>query len=229
MTLRNTTFSNCNSSQGGAVWVNLAFGGRLTIDGLCSFTDCQSLNQSGGAVYASVNWQNSQFIMEDGIQFSDCICISNETNSGGGALYAYMQGGELIMRGSCIFRNCNSSNDGGAFNIMTDYNNDNIRSSGGVQFIGCNSGSWGGGILISSSYTGLIQINKMSFQDCSSLKGGGFYSSLYNGASLLITGKLSFLNCSSSENQDDGGGIYLWIANSQSCISQYEAGGCRLI
>ncbi|KAA6313681.1 MAG: hypothetical protein EZS28_055716, partial [Streblomastix strix] len=64
----NSTFINCSSSSGGAIYANITLGGELTIDGLCSFTDCHA-DYYGGGLYARIDGVNSRLILQDGLIF----------------------------------------------------------------------------------------------------------------------------------------------------------------
>ncbi|KAA6393309.1 MAG: hypothetical protein EZS28_011162 [Streblomastix strix] len=66
----NSTFINCSSSFGGAIYAEIYREAELTIDGLCSFTDCHA--DYGGGICAVIDGQNSRILLEDGLKFERC-------------------------------------------------------------------------------------------------------------------------------------------------------------
>ncbi|KAA6365097.1 MAG: hypothetical protein EZS28_039376 [Streblomastix strix] len=99
--LRNLSFSNCETKiLGGAIFANLNTGGKLTISGSCLFKDCKQLftSGSGGAIFAEIRGENSQFTFEDSITFEKC-----SARYGGGMQLEVYTKGQFTMTGSCLF------------------------------------------------------------------------------------------------------------------------------
>ncbi|KAA6315537.1 MAG: hypothetical protein EZS28_055404, partial [Streblomastix strix] len=108
--LRNLTFSLCEAGDGGAIYAELYEGGKLTLSGSCSFTDCKatSVSGQGGGINASIQDMNSQLVLEDSITFKRC----SGRRGGGLSLFIY-NNGSFTMTGSCLFTYCNSNVYGG--------------------------------------------------------------------------------------------------------------------
>ncbi|KAA6390278.1 MAG: hypothetical protein EZS28_014196 [Streblomastix strix] len=225
--LSNLTFNHCEAQyNGGAIFANLLSGGKLTIAGSCSITECKTYQNygSGGGIYASIRDEDSQLILEDSITFEKCF-----SNNGGGMYLGVYSYGQVIMNVSCIFKDCTCTYSGGGCFINASNTSFNIQLLGNMQFEGCTTGNSGGGFSLSCRYTGQITINEMQFTNCNATEsGGGFSSSLDSGAQITITGKIRFDNCHSQT--DSGGGQYL-IANGSGCIvnitGEFEYNQCN--
>ncbi|KAA6393977.1 MAG: hypothetical protein EZS28_010491 [Streblomastix strix] len=183
----NTTFTNCSSSYGGAIYAQINSGGNLTINRLCSFTDCYAYGQGGG-ICAYIYGQNSRLLLLDGLKFERC-----HSNYGGGGLiiYAY-QGAQLLLIGQCSFRDCFSLNAG---EIQEFFD--------------------GGGLLLFSEDQCLLSISSTLYQNCSSETGGGGLLASVLSRSQLVISSCQFIRCSSF--QGNGGGIYIILECSSNC------------
>ncbi|KAA6378744.1 MAG: hypothetical protein EZS28_025730, partial [Streblomastix strix] len=142
----NTTFINCTiDTYGGAVYAYITLGGELTIDGLCSFTDCLAIYYGGGGLYARIDGVNSKLLLEDGIKFERCKANSPNTSvrsSIGGAIYLQItdNGSFVINKVSCI--DCESSVDGGGI-YVDDISQETLKFNG-TLFERCYANEVGG-------------------------------------------------------------------------------------
>ncbi|KAA6369791.1 MAG: hypothetical protein EZS28_034682 [Streblomastix strix] len=206
-------------SYGGAVQVQLTTGGKLTISGSCSFTKCKisfAQGGQGGGLCASIRGNNSQLILEDQISFEECSGFY------GGGMYINLSDlGKFIMTGSGLFKDCSCSLVGGGCYITTYGPNYDIKLLGNMQFDGCKSDDYGGGLDIQCTYAGQTTINDLSFNNCNcSQFGGGFYSEFDSGAQMTIIGKITIDNClSTGSNRGYGGGQYLLANGSESVVN----------
>ncbi|KAA6393988.1 MAG: hypothetical protein EZS28_010488 [Streblomastix strix] len=217
LTLRNLSFNHCETQTiGGALFAQIQSGGKLTISGSCLFTDCiaSQTGSSGGAIRASIDGENSQLIFEDSMTFNGCSAFG-----GGGISLQITNKGHLMMTGSWLFTNCNSTqHDGGGCKISVYGPNFYIQLLGNMYFEDCESGQNGGGLNFYSESTGQVTINEMSFSKCNSaFNGGGFCSRFESGALMTITGRITFEKCNSSGDNYGGGGQYI-IANGSGCV-----------
>ncbi|KAA6387312.1 MAG: hypothetical protein EZS28_017163 [Streblomastix strix] len=217
-TLKNLSFNRCDALQaGGAIYVSLSDGGKLTISELCSFADCKTYSDSslysgsGGAIQAYIGL-NSQLILEDTITFDRCT-----NGSGGGMCIRLAEYGSVRQTGSCFFTECKSQN-GGGLDIETSRPNYDIQLLGNMQFEGCESDYEGGGFKLYCNKAGSVTINGMLFHNCNTTgAGGGFSYNGYDGAQMTITDKVTFNNCNSQYN--GGGGMYMTVRDSESMIN----------
>ncbi|KAA6360650.1 MAG: hypothetical protein EZS28_043823, partial [Streblomastix strix] len=72
LSLINTAFFQCKAQYAGAIYAYVTYGGKIIIDGDCSFIECESPNGNGGAIYSSVQDTNSQLILNDGVKIYGC-------------------------------------------------------------------------------------------------------------------------------------------------------------
>ncbi|KAA6380206.1 MAG: hypothetical protein EZS28_024268, partial [Streblomastix strix] len=208
--LRNLSFNECQSNYGGAVFITIASGGKLTISGQCSFTECKALssagNGAGGGIYALVNSENSQLIFEDSITFERCCA-----RSGGGMSMIIYNVGQLTITGSCLFKDCNSTDlrEGGGLQILSSGSGSKINITGQLEFKNCFAKNWGGGLNVDINSNANIEINNATFTNCScEQSGGGLLANIQSGGQLILDKSCEFYQCESHMN---GGGIYIWM------------------
>ncbi|KAA6393538.1 MAG: hypothetical protein EZS28_010935 [Streblomastix strix] len=205
-------WSQCQSNgDGGAVFANLRTGGKLTITGSCSFTDCKALSNTGfgGNIYAYFESENCSLTFEDSITFENC-----SAQYGGGMYMNILNNGLFTMTGSCLLKNCNCTQYGGGCYIYGQ--SSALITIKDMRFANCNSTNSGGGLYISGNTSALITIKDISFSNCNATDfGGGFYSSLSSEAQLTITDQVVFTNCRASS----GGGSFLYISSSDTNIN----------
>ncbi|KAA6380076.1 MAG: hypothetical protein EZS28_024397 [Streblomastix strix] len=215
-TLRNISFDQCEFQyNGGAVYAYLESNGKLTISGSSLFSDCKTLSDhyyaGGGGLYVSLSGEKCQLTIEGSITFDGCLA-----NIGGGMYIKVGNNSQLLMTGLQIYKDCNSSSDGGGCCVLAYESNNNINLLGKMQFEGCRTQSNGGGLYLSCLDVGQITINDMSFSNCNSMYGGGFYSDLDSGVQMTITGKVAFNDCNSIIV---GGGQYLHVNGSNIIVN----------
>ncbi|KAA6375986.1 MAG: hypothetical protein EZS28_028488, partial [Streblomastix strix] len=137
VTLKNSQFSKCEAGSGGAIVAQISSGGKLNIDGKCSFTECKATT-SGGAISTTVSGQNSLLTLDAGIIFEGCTSRQN----GGGA---YIQCSNLatFTLNAVEFNNCQGNDGAGIYIHSTSTNKVSLT---GTKFTKCVSQSRGGGI-----------------------------------------------------------------------------------
>ncbi|KAA6377792.1 MAG: hypothetical protein EZS28_026681 [Streblomastix strix] len=229
--LRNLSFNQCGAQRGGALFANLTSAGKITISGSCSFKDCNS--SYGGGIGSYVDGYNSQVIIEDQLTFERC-----SSSWGGGMLWEGKNQGKLTMTGFCQFKDCTGFY-GGGYEIYVNGQRGDIQLLGNIQFEGCKSEGYGGGLYIDSRQASQIIINQVSFSNCNAkLEGGGFYSSQNNQTQMTIQGKITFENCH-SDGVGGGCRINALGVNSKvniigeqeynQCEAQIQAGGLSVV
>ncbi|KAA6397894.1 MAG: hypothetical protein EZS28_006581 [Streblomastix strix] len=212
---RYLSFNQCQAyNSGGALFAHLESGGKLTISGSCLFTDCNTATDyygTGGGIYASINGENSQLIIEDSMQFERCSGLI-----GGGMCVDISDLGKFNMTGSGTFIECNSTQYGGGCYIRANQSNYEILLLGNIQFERCATEISGGGLYIYGQDPGQVTINGLTISACNSLDdGGGFYSRFDTGIHMNITGKITIDNCNSTGS---GGGQFLYIGGFNSVL-----------
>ncbi|KAA6371391.1 MAG: hypothetical protein EZS28_033082, partial [Streblomastix strix] len=200
VTISNSLFSLCESTNGGGIFVTMNGNSILYLDSLCSLTDCKSSSQGGG-IYAEIVGSTSQLILDKEIQFERC-----ESNIGGGLLI-YLPTGADYELCKLKFIYCHSSNSGGG--IYNTYTNGGMMTLRELSFTNCSSNINGGGYCVQfSELNCILEIIDSNITDCSSEQcGGGIYAVFKQLGSIIISGESRFKNCSAV----DGGGIYALI------------------
>ncbi|KAA6400765.1 MAG: hypothetical protein EZS28_003705, partial [Streblomastix strix] len=209
-TVKNCTFSNCQSSQnGGALYIQISNRAPGYMAN-CTFTNCSSSN-NGGAFWLYIG-TGTVFTMEGLIKFKNCSGLV------GGALWSSINSGssQLIIN-QMQFEDCYSSSFGGGMHLLSKLQAPvNIEQ---LTFKNCKSSTRGGGIHIISEMQGNIQINKITAEDCVCTKGNGggiFVSIEFNTYSQLKMNEITVLRCKAQSDTSNyfqptgyGGGIFL--------------------
>ncbi|KAA6379102.1 MAG: hypothetical protein EZS28_025370, partial [Streblomastix strix] len=219
----NSTFTNCSTYYGGAIYAYVRSGGELTINGLCSFTDCHS-QIYGSALYAIIDGQNCKLLLEDGLKFEKCT-----GNLHGGGIYLEIgyPGNAIINKVSFI--DCEESQYGGGMHIY-DISPESQKLNG-TLFQRCNANTGGGLYIGLGNEEANIELISITFIGCHATSGGGgLYIYLYNGGQVSLQGQCLFQDCSSYY----GGGMlinaqqYLFEINNaqfKNCSCPYQGGG----
>ncbi|KAA6393312.1 MAG: hypothetical protein EZS28_011165 [Streblomastix strix] len=215
----NSTFINCSSSLGGAIYAEISSGAELTIDGLCSFKDCLA-QQSGGGLYSLIAYGvNSKLLLEDGLKFERC-----KGYYGGGVLQVeeYIFGAitQILKKfNGTLFERCHAGLGGGLY-IGLRFENVSLELIN-LTFIGCHSTTAGGlfidlfddaqvTLLGQCLFQDCSKINNASFKNCSGpFSGGGLQARIKSGGQLIID-SCSLIQC----NSGNGGGISVQIYDS---------------
>ncbi|KAA6396983.1 MAG: hypothetical protein EZS28_007493 [Streblomastix strix] len=170
-------------------------------------------NVSGSILFEKIN-----FIVQSG---GIVECKAKE--DGGGICADILSGSILTIDEQCQFIDCYADEGGGLFAWIHD--SSSLLTLQECLFRGCKSG---GGAYV-YSYIG-AQLNKVTFENCSSYRGGGIYFILNNLTQLVINGS-TFNSCRASSY---GGGIYLEYYSSSlefidttffNCSAEYYGGG----
>ncbi|KAA6368956.1 MAG: hypothetical protein EZS28_035516, partial [Streblomastix strix] len=127
-----------------------------------------------------------------------------------------MEGGELIMKGSCIFRNCSSQYEAGG--IWIDLNQGGLINISNMKVKSCKAITDGGGMFLSSGLGSKIILDKSEIYQCESNgNGGGIYSQIFMYSESRFIIKDTIIHECKSTNQSQysypesgfGGGIFL--------------------
>ncbi|KAA6384743.1 MAG: hypothetical protein EZS28_019729 [Streblomastix strix] len=168
--IANSSFINCSAKyDGGAIYTQISSGAELTIDGLCSFTDCYT-QQYGGGLYAKIDGLNSKLILEDGMKFERC-----RSQQGGGA-YIYFNNNGSFDINKVQYIDCEGINGGG---IYINSNTSKTLNLNGTLLERCKSSYQGGGLYVNIYYGGQLIIDSCQFYQCESGNGGGIYVQIY--------------------------------------------------
>ncbi|KAA6398520.1 MAG: hypothetical protein EZS28_005958 [Streblomastix strix] len=203
----NSQFVGCEAFNGGCIYTEINSNGILTIDGVTSFTRCIGTVEQehcfAGGIYAILN---SGGIMNI---FGQCT-FTQCTASVSGAIYARISDSSLFLI-DCIstFTKCYaSSSAGGIYALVYDANSKFILK-GQLIFDTCTADFHVGGMLTSINNGAQIEISaNILFNNCScsALTAGGLQIDISQTTSnILLTGELTFENCSS---QVYGGGFH---------------------
>ncbi|KAA6390497.1 MAG: hypothetical protein EZS28_013976 [Streblomastix strix] len=228
------TFDGCLGSDGGGMFLVAQSMGNITMTGSCSFTDC-SCSNAGGGCYIIAFEPNYNINLLGNIQFEGCYCdeyagglciigqqigqitINDMSFSGcnssiqGGGFYSTISSGvKMTVTGKITFDNCNClEGQGGGQYLSTNDSNYKIIITGELEYKQC-SATQGGGLFADIFDNALVEINKSTFINCSSIyNGGGIYSHIESKGQLTIS--INTLNCSSSQR---GGGLSALINGS---------------
>ncbi|KAA6353791.1 MAG: hypothetical protein EZS28_050682, partial [Streblomastix strix] len=206
----NSTFTNCNASNGGAIYAQIDSGAELTIDGLCSFIDCYA-QLSGGGLYAQIVGQNSKLLLEDGLIFERCHAglVYNEKRGGGTYINSISSGSFIINKVSYI--SCEGSRGGG---IDIGGNSSETQKLNRTLFERCNAGSGAGLNLVVINGNANIELISITCVECRGTSGGGLCIDLYYGTQVTLLGQCFFKDCFSAY----GGGIYITSSGKTSQI-----------
>ncbi|KAA6357495.1 MAG: hypothetical protein EZS28_046978, partial [Streblomastix strix] len=203
----NSYFVDCEAFNGGCIYTEINSNGILTIDGVTSFTRCIGTVEQehcfAGGIYAILN---SGGIMNI---FGQCT-FTQCSASVSGAIYARISDSSIFqIDGAITFTECNaSSSAGGIYALVYDANSKFILRGQSI-FDTCTADFRVGGIFASINNGAQIEISaNILFKNCSStaLTAGGLQIDISQTTSnILLTGELTFENCSS---QFYGGGFH---------------------
>ena len=185
----NTTFSGNSAGDGGGVSVHRS---NVNISGNTSFSG-NSANIGGGVIA----WDSSNVNISGNTTFS-----GNSANAGGGVVAA---SSNVNISGNTTFSG-NSASYGGGVSVQFS---SNVNISGNTTFSG-NSASFGDGGGVSVLCSNVYISGNAMFSSNSARTGGCVHAQslpypLFSTASLNLDGKISFTNCSAT---NDGGAIH---------------------
>ncbi|KAA6371212.1 MAG: hypothetical protein EZS28_033261 [Streblomastix strix] len=207
ITLSTVLITGCEAqNEGGAFWCSINNGAKLTVQGGMDFIDCRTLSDSGygGALYASINGENSQLIFKFYLTFQRC-----SGQSGGGMCLLVQSGGSFTITHTCYFTNCSSSTSGGGLYLETNNGTVNFNPTEQIVIENCTCDGYGGGIYCSIRNNGQISLNNIKFSKCNSQgSGGGIYAIIESEGQLTLDNQCELYQC---ESHGNGGGIYIRI------------------
>ncbi|KAA6375571.1 MAG: hypothetical protein EZS28_028902, partial [Streblomastix strix] len=220
-------FQNCESQIGGGssmivqLYLEVKFT-QICIEGTLiikdtTFDNCTCTQPgNGGGIFATMQWENSILELID-LSFKNCHALDGyvyreDMGRGGGLFVCVFSGSQLIMSGTCIFKNCSAVNGGGIYMYIDSGWKVNIKDQ--CIFSECKTSQSGGGIY--SYIYGIFNIEDTTFDSCSCIQpGNGGGISLYHGtSSILSIINSSFINCktiqnSSNQRYGSGGAIFI--------------------
>ncbi|KAA6395005.1 MAG: hypothetical protein EZS28_009472, partial [Streblomastix strix] len=232
--------NNCKGTVGGGIYSYLTDKGKVTINGTCIISNCQSTSGNGGGIYSYIYNTNSKYVISGQIEIKDCssssqggglwteahygqqvlegVNISGCSSQIGGAIYAQILLKVIFtINGSSSISNCNSTSGSGGGIYLYMSESDCLSNIYGLTEIkNCSSSSQGGGIF-AELHNGDFVLTGVSIIDCQSTEGGGIYQILKSYGILTINGSSLIENCNSTSGS--GGGIYIYNQDTQSkCI-----------
>ncbi|KAA6388028.1 MAG: hypothetical protein EZS28_016445, partial [Streblomastix strix] len=233
VTISNSSFDKCESRLGGAIYSEIFTGGKLTINGLTNFTQCKA--DYGGGFFAHIAGRNSLLTLEDGLKFDGnnvdntygggvCIYIfdlgqndniyGEDIGRGGGLFVGVYSGAQLIMSGTCVFKNCSAVNGGGIFSEIIHGGQINIKNQ--CIFSECKTSDSGGGIYSDMYNEGTVNIEDAIFDSCTCTQpgNGGGIALIHKPSSIILITNSSFINCKTVTNSSNssygwGGAIFI--------------------
>ncbi|KAA6394759.1 MAG: hypothetical protein EZS28_009714 [Streblomastix strix] len=189
-------FKVCTAITGGGAYVNGSTQMNQKFNGT-QFISCEAGYQGGG-MHSRVFENSIQELIK--VIFENC----QSSNGGGGIYVDISSGSQLLISETCLFKNCSSIlYGGGCYSICQNYGSQ-IQINGQIQFDNCSSNRSGGGIFFDVKDQVKVDINYISFKDCSAEYGGGLCVTISDEGLFSIRGISSFLNCYA----EIGGGIY---------------------
>ncbi|KAA6391750.1 MAG: hypothetical protein EZS28_012724 [Streblomastix strix] len=209
ITIKDISFTNCNSGQGGAFFCDISSGTQMTISGKVTFDKCNSYDQGGGQ-YFQVLGVKTEINITGELEYKECEAVL------GGGLCIFVEDRSTVEINKASFTDCMSEYDGGAIFIGGGIY---LWIDGGIVIFNptqqilldnCNSQNNGGGIYCWITQNGQIQVNNMKISNCTSQQvgGGGIYANINEGGQLILDNLCEFYQCKSNGN---GGGIYAII------------------
>ena len=203
------TFIECSSEKirgknGGAIY---SPNSEVLLDGPIFFKNCRA--ERGGAIYAkNITFRNIKNLGYDvDNAFDNCYARTR-----GGAIYTENDVFFSNIDAEISFINCTSTGEGGAIYAFNQVSSNNVYNNQTVHFSNCCTSqiSLGGAI-----YTGTIDANNFSFENCSAELGGAVFSRQYSlfddckftenkavhgGAIYNVNSKLDLINCEFIDN-----------------------------
>ena len=178
LTIRNISFSNFDSFNGGAIHIDGSC--HLTLESI-SFVKNIAYNL-GGALYVNHNQHATSIV--------NCEFISCTSSLDGGGIYFDSMNNDIVVRDS-TFKNCTARMGGGLF--IKSYNQDlDVWNN---VFIRCLSDLSGGGIYFEEN-NNLVSIKNNEFKSCISRNGGSAITINSKNNRFSIS-KCSFIDCTS--------------------------------
>ncbi|OHT07503.1 hypothetical protein TRFO_24245 [Tritrichomonas foetus] len=174
-----STFTNCNTDNhgnsiealwnGGAICITKSTGSFTTVNlENCRFNSCHVVAQkNGGAFYA----KGITKMTVQGCTFENCQTV--QFGNGGAG---YCESINDLSFSKTVFQNCQSPSSGSAGGLSL-FSITEVVSFSNVNFIGCSSSLYGGGVLCMNAKK--IDIYKLSFDNCSTPYAG-------NGAAMNV-------------------------------------------
>ncbi|KAA6367915.1 MAG: hypothetical protein EZS28_036558, partial [Streblomastix strix] len=213
-TISNASFNLCKSPIGGGIYATISAGGKLTINGQCTFTECEQIsNGRGSGIAAEITGASSQLILEDNINFYTC------KNYYVGTIHAIVSNGaQMIISSDSLYQTCSSQYGSSGGMYVQCYDSQSKTQITGVQtFDHCTSYLYGGGAYLSAFNSGSIELLKVICIDCTGSSGGGIFADVqFSSNSFIQIIDSTFQNCHAkydSTNTDYpsgfGGGLFL--------------------
>ncbi|KAA6391543.1 MAG: hypothetical protein EZS28_012929, partial [Streblomastix strix] len=203
---------------GGAIWMQVASGSKVTIED-CTMTKCYSV-RNGGCLFIQIlsTYTHSEVELIN-IQMTNCSCQWH-----GGGIYAETNDNStLSLIGDFLFDNCSSINQdycGGGIYVNQKQPMHSIQMQGNFTFRNCTSRSYGGGMFMQGLNQTPVAINcTFLFWNCTSGHGGGLRL-IYQGTGQAthFAGNFTFERCSA--NKGYGGGIF--FQSTPSCTLEID-------
>ncbi|KAA6380589.1 MAG: putative AGC family protein kinase [Streblomastix strix] len=185
--------------------------------------ECHSYE--GGGIMAYIH-SGSILTIDGQCQYIDCYA-----RYGGGIYINIANGSIVLITSQCQFLDCYADYDGVLYASIC--NSSSLLTLEDCLFKGCHSRYDGGGAFFYSYYQGVVLVNKIIFENCNCIDGGGGICLIMedNSSKQVINGS-TFTNCRAS----NGGGIYIFFDDNSSlefinttffnCTGNYGGGMC---
>ncbi|KAA6382268.1 MAG: hypothetical protein EZS28_022206 [Streblomastix strix] len=211
ITLSGLKITDCQSGEGGGIYLVVTQQGIMTFSGLNLIQNCSSTDGSGGGIYICNNTYFSQLTVSGSLTIKDC----NSQTTGGG-IYVDIQQTEFTFSGINIDNSLSKLGGGGLNSSLSAGGRLTIQDSSVVQ--NCRSIYGSGGALYSFIDNGKLSLDSVSFMNCSCSQpynGGALYIALFSATSNVSITNSSFKQCqtnsSSSQKYGWGGAIFIHI------------------
>ncbi|KAA6389798.1 MAG: hypothetical protein EZS28_014675 [Streblomastix strix] len=239
--------TGCKAKQeGSGLYIDINKSAQLKISNETSFTNCVSSNSagsSGGGIYAKVKDADTKLIITNQVKFDNCdslvtgggmyllitdkgsvelagSLLQNCDSPKGAGIYAQIQSGsQLSVLNTNQFKTCKATGttEGGGGLYASIDADCKLYIQFGVIFDSCTSNQKGGGAYLIAKDRSSVDMNKVTFQSCTSVSGGGaVFIDMVKSASLVITNSSLFKDCITSTG--NGGGIFSTIKDLDSRI-----------
>lgn len=210
ISVTDSIFTDCwAKNNGGAISVrDNGIAESLTISG-CTFTNCESENRSGGAIYSAVK----TLTVQDNAGTRTVMNSCRSLNEGGAIRFEKASGTVNLTKVDfidCYSRSTNQYGLGGGL-FTKEITTVNVSDS---KFEGCKAGSQSGAIHVDASGSSLNINDKTVISKCYAKQGGAIY--LKSGVTMSISGRPEFsfngYTTLNDENVDAEKGACIYLA-----------------
>ncbi|KAA6388031.1 MAG: hypothetical protein EZS28_016442, partial [Streblomastix strix] len=213
LNLTTLSFENCSRPNGGGLTIFAQDGPKFSINGKTTFKNCSS-NSDGGGFNTKCNNTRGQILMTGQLEFEKC------TSNRGGGMYILSLANAIIIVNQLSFKDCSSSGQGGGLYVYSFASQFNV--TGQSSFLNCKSQIGGGCFQEIQGWNAVFFTNNsFLFDNCTSQKGSGIYSKVYNYGT-ISQNSITINDCTALF----GGGIFLEIDNGTFKIDGATFNGC---